>query len=121
MLLTIVPKVCFICGTYGNPNNRIVRHHVIPKKIFNNLNKSNVQNVTIPLCNNCHCGIHHRHNGLFPNKKQWNIVKSIINNRNDYNKIIKEVVDLTIVKSVTSISDYRKFLEYQERHKRRLH
>lgn len=116
MASILTPKICFICGTYGTENNHIVRHHVVPKKIL-----STSQNITISLCNKCHCAIHHRHGGLFPNKKQWKKVQSIVKNNTNYNNIIKNVIDITIVKSLRPIMDYRRFLDYQERHGNRLY
>lgn len=49
------PKLCFICGTYGDEHNSIERHHIIPRSML-----AGIQNNTLYVCHKCHCGIHNK-------------------------------------------------------------
>ena len=112
MATIISTKMCFVCGTYGTSTNRIEKHHVVPRSML-----SNVQNNTIFVCTKCHRGIHDRKNGLKPRRKQFRIMKTLINKYGCHHEVlIRKAMQITIVDSSKAILDYHRFLEYVEKY-----
>ena len=110
MATIISPKMCFICGTYGDEHNGIERHHIIPRSML-----TGIHNNTLDVCHKCHCGIHNRYYGLKPNSKSYYKIKTLIKRyAKNHDKLLQKAMEVTIIKESESILSYHSFLDYQD-------
>ena len=114
------PKICFCCGADDSPSNPIDRHDIVPKRV-RALVKTKYrlyEENLIHVCSHCHKGIHHG-GRLLPGTKSWKRISrrcNSVRSKQDFQNLIRQTLQETIIDRQDLIKSYKEFLEYKDWH-----